>query len=123
MEKYDLDFIYGLFGETVSKILLYIKRFGDSYATEIAKNFSLNQQTVQYNVEKLEDAGILKSRLLGRTRLYRVNPRYVLKDDLLELLSTVLRYLPDEVISTYYMKRRRPRTKGKELRKFQGNAE
>lgn len=123
MEKFDLSFIYTLFGETVSRILLYISRFGDSYPTEIANNFSMNQRRVQYRMEKLEDAGILKSRLVGRTRLYRINPRYVLKNEVMNLLQKTLEYLPDEEIDTYYIKRRRPRTKGKILKRYRGNAE
>ncbi|NOQ23559.1 MAG: ArsR family transcriptional regulator [Candidatus Aegiribacteria sp.] len=47
-------FIYGLLEKAVSKILLYINKFNDSYATEIANHFSMNQQTVQYHMEKLE---------------------------------------------------------------------
>ncbi len=121
MEQYDLGFIYCLLGETVSKILLYINRFSDSYATEIADHFSMNQQTIQYNVERLESAGILISRPVGRTRLYRINPRYVLRHELSKLLDKALRYLPDEIATSYYMKRSRPRTKGKVLRKYQGN--
>ena len=122
-EIYDLSFIYGLFGETVSRALLYIARFGDSYPTEIANNFSMNQRRVQYRMEKLEDEGILKSRLVGRTRLYRINPRYVLKDELMSLLQKALDYLPRKDIETNYTKRRRPRTKGKALKRYRGNAE
>lgn len=123
MEKFDLSFIYTLIGETVSRTLLYIVRFGDSYPTEIANNFSMNQRRVQYRMEKLEDAGILKSRLVGRTRLYRINPRYVLKDEVMNLLQKALEYLPKEEIDEYYTKRRRPRTKGKALKRYRGNAE
>ena len=123
MEKYDLGFIYALLGETVSRVLLYIARFGDSYPTEIANNFSMNQRRVQYRMEKLEDKGILISRLVGRTRLYRINPRYVLKDELMDLLQKALEYLPEEEIETNYKKRRRPRTKGKALKRYRENAE
>ncbi len=123
MELYDLSFIYALLGETVSRALLYIARFGDSYPTEIANNFSMNQQRVQYQMEKLESAGILKSRLVGRTRLYRINPRYVLKNELMNLLQKALEYFPEEEMESFYTKRRRPRTKGKTLRKYHGKPE
>ncbi len=123
MKMYDFSFIYSLLGETVSRTLFYIARFGDSYPTEIANNFLMNQQRVQYQMEKLEDAGILKSRLVGRTRLYRINPRYVLQNELMNLLQKALEYLPEEEIIAYYTKRRRPRTKGKTLKRYRGNAE
>lgn len=121
MEEYDLGYIYSLLGETVSKLLLYINKFNESYATEIANHFSMNQQTVMYHLEKLESSGILKSRFVGRTRLYRINPRYVLRNELSSLLEQALRYLPEEIVSEFYLKRTRPRTKGKELRKYQGD--
>ena len=123
IKKYDLSFLYTLFGETVSRTLLYIARFGDSYPTEIANNFSMNQRRVQYRMEKLEDAGILKSRLVGRTRVYRINPRYVLKNELLSILQKAHEYLPEEETESNYTQRRRPRTKGKTLKKYRGNAE
>lgn len=123
MEVYDLSYIYALLGETVSKALLYIARFGDSYPTEIANNFSMNQQRVQYRMEKLEYAGILKSRLVGRTRLYRINPRYVLRNELMNMLQKALDYLPEDEIESNYSERRRPRAKGKTLKRYRGNAE
>lgn len=121
--KYDLSFLYTLFGETVSRTLLYIARFGDSYPTEIANNFSMNLRRVQYGMEKLEDAGILKSRLIGKTRMYRINPRYVLRNELLNLLQKALEYLPEEETESNYTERRRPRTKGKTLKKYRENEE
>lgn len=121
MEEYDLGYIYSLLGETVSKILLYIHKFNDSYTTEIANHFSMSQQTVRYQMERLEKSGVLISWFAGKTRLYRINPRYVLRKELNSLLEQALRYLPNELVSEFYLKRTRPRTKGKELRKYQGN--
>ena len=81
----------------------------------------MKQQNVLYHMEKMEGAGILKSRLVGKTRLYRINPRYVLRNELSSLLDKAIRYLPQELVSEFYLKRTRPRTKGKELRKYQGD--
>ena len=118
MENYDLGFIYGLFGENVTKILFYLNSFSEAYATEVAKQFCIKQQTVQYHMDKLETLGILKSRTVGRTRLYRINPRYVLRRELNSLLEKAMKYLPEEVFKQYYLQRTRPRTKGKTLRKY-----
>ncbi len=123
MKCYDLAFIYGLLGETVTKILLFVHRFNDSYPTEIARCFSLHQQTVMYQMEKLENAGILKSRYIGKTRLYRINPRYVLRKELNSLLETAFQYLPEEIRTEYFLERTRPRTKGKKLRSIQRDPE
>ena len=119
MEDYDLGFIYSLFGETASKILLYINTFNESYATEIAGHFLMKQQTVRYHLEKLEGSGILISWFAGRTRMYRINPRYVLRNELVILLEKAMKYLPQEIFSGYFVKRTRPRTKGKTLRKYE----
>jgi DNA-binding transcriptional ArsR family regulator len=119
MEDYDLGFIFGLFGEYTSRILLYLNRFKESYATEIARQFCVKQQTIQYHMDKLEAIGILKSRIVGRTRLYRINPRYVLRKELGALLDKTIDYLPEEVVQEHFVKRTRPRTKGKALRKYE----
>lgn len=123
MKNYDLTFLYGLFGETATKILLYIHRYGDSYATEIARHFSMHQQTVLYQMEKLERAGILKSRYEGKTRLFRINPRYVLRMELNSLLEKGLQYMPEDLLTELFQARTRPRTKGKELRSIQRDQE
>ena len=103
----------------MSRILLYLIKFEDSYATEIARHFTMKQQTVQYHMDKLETYGILRSRIVGRTRLYRINPRYVLRKELRALLDKVMQYLPEDVVQEYFVKRTRPRTKGKALRKYE----
>ena len=102
----------------MSRILLYLNTFEESYATELARNFTMKQQTVQYHMDKLETYGILRSRIVGRTRLYRINPRYVLRKELRALLDQVMHYLPEEVVHEHFVKRTRPRTKGKALRKY-----
>jgi len=119
MENLDFGFVYGLLGETATKVLLYLHRFNESYATEIANHFSMSQQAVMYQMDKLEKYSILKSRLVGKTRLYRINPRYVLRKGLRNLLEEALLYMPNEEKALYYRKRTRPRTKGKQLRKYQ----
>jgi DNA-binding transcriptional ArsR family regulator len=123
LKKYDLSFIQALLGETAAMVLLYINRFSDSYATEIAQNFSYSQQTAQYNLVKLERAGILSSRFVGKTRLYRINPRYVLSDELSRMLDKALEYLPEEIAAEYFTRRTRPRTKGKPLRRYRETRE
>jgi DNA-binding transcriptional ArsR family regulator len=123
VKDYDLTFLYGLLGETAANILLYINKFGDSYATEIARHFSMHQQTVSYQMEKLEMAGILKSRYEGKTRLFRVNPRYVLRMELNSLLDKGLQYMPEELRTKFFQARTRPRTKGKALRSIHRDQE
>ena len=105
-----------LFGsELREKLLLYIGECGEAYSLELAKNFGSSLFAVQSQLRKLEEAGILVSRNVGKTRMYGLNPRYFLKAELLALLKKDLEALPEEEIREYYRPRRRPRRSGKPL--------
>lgn len=96
-------------------ILLYLFINGESYSSELAKNFNLNLFAVQNQLKKLENGGILSSRLKGNVRLFEINPRWPFKKELTALLDKVYDFLSDEVKETYYIKRSRPRKSGKQL--------
>ena len=66
-------------------------------------------------MEKLEQGGVIVSRLRGRTRIYEWNPRYPFREELLALLIKVFEFMPQADIRKYYSKRTRPRRKGKPL--------
>ncbi len=97
------------------KILLFLLTNREAYASAIARNFGFNINAVQYQLRKLEDGGVLYSRLEGRTRLYGFNPRYALKRELLSLLEKAFEYLNENEKARFYIKRRRPRKAGKPL--------
>lgn len=94
-------------------ILLYLYISGVSYSSELAKNFGFNLYTVQNQLNKLENGGVLYSQLKGNVRLYGINPRYPFKKELSALLEKVYGYLTDNVKEKYYIKRTRPRKAGK----------
>jgi sugar-specific transcriptional regulator TrmB len=105
-----------LFGSsTANKVLLFLARFGEGYPRQIARNFGIPINMVQKQLEKLEKSGILSSQLKGRTRVYTWNPRYPFKDELLNLLNRAFEFMPEKEVSLYYIKRTRPRRKGKPL--------
>ena len=97
------------------KILLYLVLNPLSYPNEIARNFDFNLNAVQKQLEKLESARVVCSRLKGRVRLYEMDPRYPFKKELEALLRKVYSYLEQEIKDKYYIKRTRPRKPGKEL--------
>ena len=108
--------LQALFGnETVEKILLYLTRYTESYASEIAQAFSFNLRRVQLQLDRLEKGGIIVSSLVGRTRVYRFNPRWYFQRELAAILDKALESLSAEERDRYFMKRTRPRRKGKEL--------
>jgi predicted transcriptional regulator len=105
-----------LFGSPLrEKILLYLLECEEAYSLELAKNFKASLFGVQSQLRKLEEAGILSSRTVGKTRLYGFNPRYFLRAELVALLKKNFSQLPDKEIQTYYRPRKRPRRPGKPL--------
>lgn len=105
-----------LFGNsTADTVLLYLARMKEAYPREIAQNFSIPINMVQRQMEKLEQGGVLVSRLRGRTRIYEWNPRYPFREELLALLIKAFDFMPSDDIRKYYSKRTRPRRKGKPL--------
>ena len=103
-----------LFGnENASRVLLYIANYGDGYAAGIARTFGVPLYAVQRQLLRLEQGGIVASTMVGRTRLYRINPRYPLRKELTALLDRALRYLPEEETKRHYRQRRRPIQPGK----------
>lgn len=105
-----------LFGNrTAEKILLFIERYENGYAKDIADTFGVPLFSAQQQLKRLEAGGILASKLYGRVRLYQFNPRYPFLKELRALLNRAFEYLTREEISKYYMKRTRPRRQGKPL--------
>lgn len=106
-----IDVLFG--GRTAERVLLFLENYGDGYAREIAETFDVPVSMVQRQLTKLEDAGVLVSRLRGRTRLFVWNPRYALLEPLRMLLRAALDYVPAAEREQYFRQRRRPRRSGK----------
>lgn len=106
----------GLFGTAnKEKVLLYIYAREEGYPREVAKYYDIDLRTIQNQFEKLELGGVLYSRLVGRTRLYAFNPRFVFLEELKQMLDKALSFYPEEERERLLMARRRPRRKGKPL--------
>lgn len=97
------------------KILYYLLECGDGYSSELARNFGASLFAVQNQLQRLEGAGILVSRAIGKTRIYTLNPRYFLIRELTAILKKSFERLPEEEIRAHYRPRKRPRRSGKPL--------
>ena len=106
----------GLFG-TINKeeVLLYVYARQEGYPREVAKYYDIDLKTIQNQFEKLELGGVLYSRMVGRTRLYTFNPRFVFLSELKQMLEKALSFYPEDERERLLMTRRRPRRKGKPL--------
>lgn len=107
----------GLFGNvTAEKVLLYLAVNDDAYAQRIADALTIPLSVVQKQLRRLEQSGVLVSRLVGRTRVFLFNPRFAVEAELRTLLRRAFVLLPAEERAPYESTRTRPRMSGKPLR-------
>jgi hypothetical protein len=97
------------------RVLIFLLARNEGYPREIARFFDTDLAPIQRQLVRLEIDGVLASRLAGRTRLYRLNPRYVFKSELEALLAKALDFYPREEQDRLLLNRRRPRRSGKPL--------
>jgi DNA-binding transcriptional ArsR family regulator len=89
-----------LFGsKSREAVLAFLVSHSEGYASEIASVAGLDLFAVQQQLVKLERAGLLSSRTVGRKRLYALNPRYPLLPELKRLIHTALNLQPPAVRS------------------------
>jgi len=101
-------------GPTRTRVLLAIRLLGDSYARELARLLEVPLSGAQRALRSLERDGLIAGRAMGRTRLYRLDPRYFAHRELdryLERLVEPERDLERRAAAL----RRRPRRAGKPL--------
>lgn len=98
-----------LFGSPLKeKILLYLLECGEAYSQELSRNFSASLTAIQNQMKNLEEAGILVSRSVGKTRLFSINPRYFLRTELEAILRKDFEALPETEVQAHYRPRKRP---------------
>ncbi len=97
------------------KILLAVLTGQEVYARELASLWGRHLLSIQNQLIILERGGILESRLKGRTRLYRFNPRYPFLNELEMLLRRTLDFMPTDERQKYFTPRLRPRRGSKPL--------
>ncbi len=105
-----------LFGsKNRERVLQFILANKEGYAKEIADFYGSSVDPIQKQLERLEIAGILVNKKVGRTRLFMFNPRYAFLLELKALLQKAFEFYPPEEIERLTMVRTRPRRKGKPL--------
>jgi hypothetical protein len=105
-----------LFGsQTTLNCLVYLEALGEGYPLEIAKAYGISNTQVIRTLNKLEQADILIGIQAGRTRIYSLNSNWYLAKELKALLSKVILNMPIQEQEKYFMKRKRPRKKGKAI--------
>ena len=108
-----LEAIFG--NRTAAWVLLFLQCYGEGHALRIAKTFDFGLNMTQRQLKRLEEEGVLVSRLVGNIRLFSFNDRNPTVRNLKELLEAELKLLPNEQVQQYFRERQRPRQSGKAL--------
>ena len=87
---------------------------GESYARELVRVLGMRLSGIQRALRSLEIDGLVAGRLVGRVRLYRLNPRAYARPELERYLDRLLDSEKDLRASAGAI-RRRPRRTGKPL--------
>lgn len=97
-----------------TSVLLALRLLEESYARELARLLEIPLSGVQRALRSLEADGLVAARTAGRTRLFRLDPRYFARAELAALLSRLTDAEP-ELKQRVEDMRRRPRKTGKPL--------
>lgn len=95
-------------------VLLALSLLEESFARELARLLEVPLNGVQQALRGLEVDGLVAARAAGRTRLYRLNPRYFAHKELEGYLKR-LASAETELVERTARLRRRPRRVGKPL--------
>ncbi len=105
-----------MFGNiTIEKILFTLHVYGEGYASGMAKTFGEPVNKIQQQLRRLENAGIVVSRIVGGVRIYTLNPRYPFLEELRALIARAYEFIPEKEREKFYSRRTRPRRAGKPL--------
>jgi hypothetical protein len=103
-----------LFGSvTTKRILLHLFHYGEIHAAGIANDYNSAVTPFTRKLNGLEEAGILVSKMAGRTRLYQLNPKSAFTVSLRKLVEVAYETMPLPEREKIFHERRRPRRKGK----------
>jgi hypothetical protein len=107
-----------LFGnQTIECVLFYLLKNKTCYALQLKKQFQSALSPIQQALLRLERGGVVVSTLVGKTRIFQFNPRYIFIKKLRSFLQKAYETLPEEMKKKYYepVERKRPRRSGKPL--------
>lgn len=106
-----LDKILG--SEVAMKIMLHLVHYSEIYPTAVAKDYGISLGAVQRQFSRFEDAGVLVSKLVGKTRVYMFNKKSKAAMIVYELAKVYYDGLSLKDKELIFSKRRRPRRPNK----------
>jgi len=101
-------------GQSRTRVLLALRLLSESYPRELARVLGMPFSSVQKALRSLERDGLVAGRAFGRTRVFRLDPRYFGYDELQRFLLRLTE--PElELRTRVSTMRRRPRRTAKPL--------
>jgi DNA-binding transcriptional ArsR family regulator len=110
-----LDKILG--SDTAMKIMLHLVHYGEIYPSAVAKDYQLSLSGVQKQFQRFEEAGILVSKLVGKSRVYLFNKKSPVVKPFIDLIKVYYDGLSLQDKEQIFGARRRPRRPGKPVLK------
>ena len=108
-----LEAIFG--NKTTEKVLLCLFHYHEIHVSGIAKAFKSAENPIRQQLERLEQSGVIHSKLAGRTRLYSFNPKNPYTQSVMDLIEILYRSIPLQEKQQIFKERLRPRRKGKPI--------
>jgi DNA-binding FadR family transcriptional regulator len=99
---------------TRTRVLLALYLLGESYPRELARLLETTLSVVQKALKSLEADALIAGRSAGRTRVYRMDPRYFASSEIKQLLRRLAEPASD-LNRRLAQLRKRPRRTGKPL--------
>jgi len=97
-----------------TRALMALQLLGESYPRELARLLDSAVSGIQQALRGLEKDGLVAARSAGRTRLYRIDPRYFARPELESYLRRLVE-AEKEITRRAAQLRRRPRRGDKPL--------
>ena len=106
--------LHGIVGnQTAERVLLHLFHYGEIHPSAIAADYDTALTPVRRQLDRFERAGLVLSRLVGRSRLYEFNPKSPVATALRDLVRVVYEGIPLRQKEKIFSARRRPRRAGK----------
>lgn len=106
----------GLFGSIYKeRILMFIFCREQGYAREMAVFYDIALTPIINQLKNLESGSVVFAQSQGRTKIYKLNPRYPFLQELKNLLEKALQFYPQDLKKKLLYNRRRPRKSNKPL--------
>ncbi|MBF0315990.1 MAG: winged helix-turn-helix transcriptional regulator [Oligoflexia bacterium] len=106
-----LEKIFGT--KTASFTLLHLFHYGEIHARGLSREIAISLSSVQNQLIKFEEAGVVISKKIGTTRVYSFNKKSPLTKPLMELINVIHSNMSISDKELLFKERKRPRRSGK----------